>query len=166
MPEGLPCNDTKGIFMRLRTLGWSGVEIEHDGQTLLIDYIEDTSMLNTHEALPSPSRPGAAAVALVTHLHPDHADPVALASALAEGASVLRPEPNPGSHPLSADAQSAPLYRGVQCAGALYRQGSGTGREDFPPHPGRMVYAMRRGERPLQATATRFATCRLGLSDR
>ncbi len=34
--------------------------------------------------------------ALVTHLHSDHADPLMIAAALAEGASLFRPEPNPG----------------------------------------------------------------------
>jgi hypothetical protein len=43
------------------------------------------------------SRPGRATAALVTHLHLDHADPVAIAAALADGAPVFRPEPNQGS---------------------------------------------------------------------
>ena len=33
----------------------------------------------------------------MTHLHPDHADPGALSGALAAGAPVFRPEPNPGA---------------------------------------------------------------------
>ena len=87
--------------MRVRRLNWAGVEIDHDGHTLLIDFIEEATA-----PLPpifvgadnvTPLRPGAATTALVTHLHSDHADPAALSRALAAGAPVFRPEPNPGS---------------------------------------------------------------------
>jgi L-ascorbate metabolism protein UlaG (beta-lactamase superfamily) len=83
--------------MRLRHLGWAGVEIEHEGHTLLIDCIKDSFPLIAGEEFVIPLRPGEATAALVTHLHPDHADPIALAAALARGAPVFRPEPNPGS---------------------------------------------------------------------
>ena len=72
--------------MKLRHLGWAGVEIDHGGHTLLIDCIRDSFPLIPGEEIVSPLRPGGATAALVTHLHPDHADPVALAAALAEGA--------------------------------------------------------------------------------
>jgi L-ascorbate metabolism protein UlaG (beta-lactamase superfamily) len=82
--------------IRIRRLGWSGVEIEFNNETLLIDYILDTSPLaplrSPSEPFPSSSNPGAAAGALLTHLHADHADPVALSIALRKGAPVLRPE--------------------------------------------------------------------------
>jgi L-ascorbate metabolism protein UlaG (beta-lactamase superfamily) len=81
--------------MRLRYMGWAGVEIEHAGQTLIIDYIKDTYLLSIHEDFPSPL--GGAQAALVTHLHGDHADPAAIAASIAKGAPVFRPEPNPGS---------------------------------------------------------------------
>lgn len=86
--------------MRLRHIGWAGVEIDHDGHTLLIDVIRHTSrMFSGQEGVEfaTPLRPGGATVALVTHLHSDHSDPVTIAAALAEGAPVFRPEPNPGS---------------------------------------------------------------------
>ena len=83
--------------MRLRHLGWAGVEIEHDGHTLLIDCLKDAFPLIRGEKMVSPLKPGGTTAALVTHLHPDHADPVAIAAALAPGAPVFRPEPNPGS---------------------------------------------------------------------
>ncbi len=82
--------------MRLRYLGWAGVEIEHGGHTLLIDALKDAFPPIPGGGLASPLA-GRAAAALVTHLHPDHADPRAIAAALAEGAPVFRPEPNPGS---------------------------------------------------------------------
>ncbi len=83
--------------MRLRFLGWAGVEVEHDGHTLIIDCLKDSFPLIPGAELVSPQGPGRAAAALVTHLHSDHADPVAIAAALAEGAPVFRPEPNLGS---------------------------------------------------------------------
>ena len=81
--------------MKFRHLGWAGVEIECDGQTLLIDCIKSSFPLIRAEELVLP-QPNAAA-ALVTHLHSDHADPATIAAALAGGGPVFRPEPNPGS---------------------------------------------------------------------
>lgn len=49
-----------------------------------------------HEALLGPSTPGSVSVALVTHLHSDHADPGALEHALAADGVILRPEPAAG----------------------------------------------------------------------
>ena len=83
--------------MKLRHLGWAGVEIEHEGHTLLIDVVKDSFYLLPGEKLVSPLGPGKAVAALVTHLHADHADPHAIAYALADGAPVFRPEPNPGT---------------------------------------------------------------------
>ena len=83
--------------MRLRHLGWAGVEVEHDGQTLIIDCIKNSFPLISGKQFVSPLKPGGTTAALVTHLHADHADPVAIAAALAGGAPVFRPEPNPGS---------------------------------------------------------------------
>ena len=88
--------------MRLRRLGWAGLEIECGGETLLIDYVQDTApmapLLRTpDEPFPSASRLGGTAAALLTHLHADHADANALAVALRSGAQVLRPAPATGS---------------------------------------------------------------------
>ncbi|ANZ36996.1 metal-dependent hydrolase [Lentzea guizhouensis] len=79
--------------MRVRRLGWAGVEVEAAGQRLVIDYVADLSPLFTGwragVGLTAPS--GTAAGALVTHLHRDHTDAAALAEVLAPGAPVLRP---------------------------------------------------------------------------
>jgi L-ascorbate metabolism protein UlaG (beta-lactamase superfamily) len=69
--------------MRIRLLGWAGVEIDQDGHTLIIDCIEDSFPLISREEFVSPSKPGRATAALVTHLHLDHAGPVVIAAALA-----------------------------------------------------------------------------------
>ncbi|MRT10439.1 MBL fold metallo-hydrolase [Pantoea agglomerans] len=83
--------------MKIRYLGWAGIEIDFEGHTLLIDYIQDTSSILSDVQFPSTLRQGKATAALVTHLHSDHADPVALSVALADGAPVFRPEVTPGS---------------------------------------------------------------------
>ena len=85
--------------MRVRWLGWAGVELEHEGERVLIDPLIDPA--GTFAAfgdgasgveLPPvvAAEPGAVA-GLVTHLHRDHTDAGALAAALAEGAAVHHP---------------------------------------------------------------------------
>lgn len=88
--------------MQMRRLGWAGVEIECDDQTLVIDYVQDKSPMarllrGPDEPFPPASRLHGTTVALLTHLHADHADPDALAMALCKGAPVFRPEPAGGS---------------------------------------------------------------------
>ena len=88
--------------MKVRWLGWAGVEIEAEGATLVIDPLEDpaaTFAALPHEVLakvpmPSVTAPaarGTAAAGLVTHLHRDHTDATALAKALAPDAVVREP---------------------------------------------------------------------------
>lgn len=82
--------------MRLRRLGWAGIEIEHEDQVLVIDLLENgifSPDLALEGPLPAPSRPGRTNAALITHLHFDHTDPAALRRALAPGAPLYRPEP-------------------------------------------------------------------------
>src|SRR5947207_324929 len=81
--------------MLIRKLGWAGVEIEAAGQRLVIDPLVGFGELEQYVGpplteLPPPS--GAADVALVTHLHRDHADP----DALRDVPLVLRPEADEG----------------------------------------------------------------------
>lgn len=89
--------------MNIRRLGWAGVELEAEGGALaVIDLFENVGSLreyigDPHTPLPGPSRPGAAAVALVTHLHGDHADPDAIAAALSDDGVLLRPAPDTGA---------------------------------------------------------------------
>ncbi|HEX8085306.1 MAG TPA: MBL fold metallo-hydrolase [Solirubrobacteraceae bacterium] len=83
--------------MRVRWLGWAGVEMEADGATVVVDALEDAAAVfaTLAERVPSAPevtapRPGAVA-ALVTHLHRDHADAAAIVGAIAPGAPVLEP---------------------------------------------------------------------------
>jgi L-ascorbate metabolism protein UlaG (beta-lactamase superfamily) len=88
--------------MKITRLGWAGLELEADGELAVIDLLlhpEPMSQLigEPHTALPAPSRSGAAVLALVTHLHQDHADADAIAGALAPGGVLLRPAPDSGA---------------------------------------------------------------------
>ena len=82
--------------MQITRLGWAGLELEHDGALATLDLLRSTASMEQfmgtpHTALPAPSRSGAAALALVTHLHEDHADADAIADALAPDGVLLRP---------------------------------------------------------------------------
>jgi L-ascorbate metabolism protein UlaG (beta-lactamase superfamily) len=87
--------------MRVRRLGWAGLEVEASGAVAVIDLFQDVGMMRRFvgdplESLPGPSNPGTVAVALVTHLHEDHTDPGALERALAPDGVILRPPPAAG----------------------------------------------------------------------
>lgn len=87
--------------MRVRRLGWAGLEIEAAGAVAVIDLFRDVGPMATfvgaaREPLPGPSAPGTVSVALVTHLHSDHTDPAALEQALAPDGVILRPAPAAG----------------------------------------------------------------------
>lgn len=86
--------------MRLRWLGWAGVELEAGGATVVVDPLDDARAVfaplgDRAAGTPLPRvvapAPGRAVAGLVTHLHRDHADARALAAALAPGAPVLEP---------------------------------------------------------------------------
>ncbi len=86
--------------MRIRRLGWAGLELEADGERAVVDLFRTNAPLEpytgpVHEPLPPPQHEGAIATALVTHLHADHCDPGAIAAALQPGGLLLRPAPAP-----------------------------------------------------------------------
>ena len=83
--------------MRLRRLGWAGIELEANGEALVIDHLLDPGLFKhflTDEAdeLVEPD-PGAVRAALVTHLHRDHTDVAAIERATGADGLVLRPHP-------------------------------------------------------------------------
>src|SRR2546421_469610 len=82
--------------MNIRRLGWAGIEIESDGARLAIDPLVGLGDLEQfvgppRTELPPPS--GTLDVALVTHLHRDHADP----EVLVDVPVVLRPAVDEGA---------------------------------------------------------------------
>jgi L-ascorbate metabolism protein UlaG (beta-lactamase superfamily) len=87
--------------MKVRWLGWAGIEIEAEGETVVIDALADPGA--TFAALGdrakdvelpgvvAPESQGTAIAGLVSHLHRDHTDAPALAAALADEATVHEP---------------------------------------------------------------------------
>src|SRR3954471_1073387 len=87
--------------MRVRWLGWAGVEIEADGAAVVIDPLADpgatfaalgdgAKQVELPAVVPAEAD-GTAVAGLVTHLHRDHTDGGALAAALADDAAVHTP---------------------------------------------------------------------------
>ena len=85
--------------MRIRSLGWAGVEITARDERLVVDPLDDAGAVfgwlgDRLAAIPLPTvvpaAPGAVA-GLLTHLHRDHADAAALRAAVADGAPVYEP---------------------------------------------------------------------------
>ena len=87
--------------MKVRWLGWAGVEIEADGAAAVIDPLADpgatfaalgdeASRAQLPEVVPPDARRTAVA-GLVSHLHRDHTDAAALAGALSPDATVHEP---------------------------------------------------------------------------
>ncbi|MGW2952450.1 MBL fold metallo-hydrolase [Streptomyces eurythermus] len=84
--------------MRVRWLGWAGVEIEAGGESLVIDLLgepegvlEGTGLSAPLPKVVRPRTEGNVLAGLCTHLHRDHTDAAALARALRPGAPVLHP---------------------------------------------------------------------------
>lgn len=87
--------------MKVRWLGWAGVEIEANGVAVVIDPLADPGATFAplgdaarDAKLPAvvvPQARGTAVAGMVSHLHRDHADAGALAGALAADASVHEP---------------------------------------------------------------------------
>ena len=100
--------------MRVRWLGWAGVEVEAEGETLVIDPLADPgatfAALGDRAAevelppLVSTEARGSALAGLVSHLHRDHTDAGALTAALAGGAAVHEP-----ARPGGSDAENLAL---------------------------------------------------------
>lgn len=84
--------------MRIRRLGWAGVEIEQDGSRIAIDYIatlgffEDFWGEEQYRDQLVQLDAGSLDAALVTHLHRDHADPEGISAAVEDGGVVAGPE--------------------------------------------------------------------------
>ncbi|MEA2126036.1 MAG: hypothetical protein QOI80_2818 [Solirubrobacteraceae bacterium] len=84
--------------MFIRRLGFAGLQLTSGKTSVVIDVLTDMGGLSSFigsgpGALPEPAP---AQLALVTHLHRDHADPDAIRAALVPGGRVLRPAPMEG----------------------------------------------------------------------
>jgi len=85
--------------MRLRRLGWAGIEIEAEGERLVVDHILDPGLFRQFMTDDADdlveTEAGSAGAALLTHLHRDHADVAAVERAVDPEGIVLRPHPAP-----------------------------------------------------------------------
>ncbi|MEI2731015.1 MAG: MBL fold metallo-hydrolase [Dermatophilaceae bacterium] len=84
--------------MKIRWLGWAGVELEAEGHSLVIDLLGDppgvlagTGLEAPMPRVVPPATQGHVAAALCTHLHRDHTDAGAIAAALRPHGRVLHP---------------------------------------------------------------------------
>ncbi|MFI6451953.1 MBL fold metallo-hydrolase [Streptosporangium amethystogenes] len=84
--------------MRVRWLGWAGVELEAQGHSVVIDLLgrpegvlEDTPLSAPMPKVVRPRTEGDVIAGLCTHLHRDHTDAAALAEALRPDGRVLHP---------------------------------------------------------------------------
>ncbi|WP_159803565.1 MBL fold metallo-hydrolase [Arthrobacter zhaoguopingii] len=100
--------------MRIRRLGWAGIEVEYDDSVIVVDLLENDAPLSPELAfefpLTPPTRLGRTDGALVSHLHADHTDAAALQRALRPNAPVYRPESEKGpfgdeAHPAAVEAE-------------------------------------------------------------
>ncbi len=85
--------------LKIRTLGWAGLQLDSGGHRLAIDPFADPGPFVSFMNGPSPAllQPeGPVDGALLTHLHRDHADAPTLSAALRPGAPVLCPSPATG----------------------------------------------------------------------
>jgi L-ascorbate metabolism protein UlaG (beta-lactamase superfamily) len=86
--------------MRIRWLGWAGVEVEAEGERVVVDPLQDAGavfswLADRGPAIQKPDvvAPATGAIAgFLTHLHRDHADASALESALSPDATVYEPQ--------------------------------------------------------------------------
>jgi L-ascorbate metabolism protein UlaG (beta-lactamase superfamily) len=111
--------------MQVRWLGWAGVEIEADGEALVIDPLADPGAVFAPlgeearraklPAVIAPEARGTAVAGLVTHLHRDHTDAAALAAATSPEAFVHEP-----AWPGGADVENLAL---AQADSELDREG-------------------------------------------
>lgn len=87
--------------MRIRWLGWAGIEIQAEGASVVVDPLAepgatfaalgDEAAGTQLPAVVEPEAQKSAVAGLVTHLHRDHTDAGALAAALADDATVHEP---------------------------------------------------------------------------
>lgn len=85
--------------LQVRRLGWAGIELAYDGVRIAIDPVVDLGPLEPFTGPPLTELPAPAGpldLIAVTHLHSDHADPVAIERHLKPRGRLLRPPRSDG----------------------------------------------------------------------
>jgi L-ascorbate metabolism protein UlaG (beta-lactamase superfamily) len=99
--------------LRIQRLAWAGIRLQLPGATLFIDPLVDPAAWGTALAdtlVPVKDPVGDASV-LVTHLHPDHFDAMAVADALANGGTLAHPAgTQPRPVPPAARLRPSPMW--------------------------------------------------------
>ena len=128
--------------MRVRWLGWAGIELEHGGDRILIDPLigpravfaaagDAASGVEVPELVDPADGPPAAA-ALVSHLHRDHTDADALGGSLGGGAPILGPRFYPGQDGV-AEAGIAQARAELDAAGLQITESDAWRRHEVGP---------------------------------
>jgi len=96
--------------LRIQRLAWAGVRLQLPGATLFIDPLIDTAVWD--KSLPDRMIPVDDATGdtfvLVTHRHPDHSDPLAIAGALRKGGTIAYPAGTPPYNGLAPGIRERP----------------------------------------------------------
>jgi len=95
LPAGQVLAAAKEETLRVQRLAWAGIRLQLPQATLFIDPLINTKVWESSlkdTMIPLGGAPGDRFV-LVTHRHPDHYDPLAVAEALKEGGTLVYPSP-------------------------------------------------------------------------
>ncbi|MDH5823636.1 MBL fold metallo-hydrolase [Luteimonas sp. RD2P54] len=97
---------TGGGALRVQRLAWAGVRLQLPGATLFVDPLIDSGVWESALADPIVAVDDAVgdASVLVTHRHPDHFDPTAVAAALGKGGTFVHAA-GTSFHPLPANVR-------------------------------------------------------------
>lgn len=108
--------------VQVQRLSWAGVRVVGDDGALLIDALADADRLTEFMGLPREplADVGRADAALVTHLHPDHFDPVTLRDRVRGGsvgcpAAVAAAVAEAGLHPVGVEPWETIELAGFRC---------------------------------------------------
>ena len=142
----------------IRWLGWAGIEIEAEGESLVIDLLgsPDGVLAGTGVEAPMPRvvtarTAGDVAAGLCTHLHRDHTDAGALSVTLRPGAPVRGQRELAGAGELPPWLGDDAVHRSHRSA--LVRKDPAVYADLFPGEPDDLPYVWPSSDRDPEAAA-------------